>query len=278
VDIAAPGGNTRVDQNGDGRPDGVMQHTLKNGKTDEHDFLLYMGTSMASPHVAAAAALVVAQGVTHPDKVEAVLEKSADDSQKDRYDDAKEYQERYGAGIMQADRAAKAAAGEPGGWRLGVTFLLGLLAFGRLRRKDMLDISPSATPLFVGSALLASSGLFFLPMLFGDGGMLTGVMGALSHPIAELDLVLLGPSFDQNPLLASALIPLAAVLTLGGSKRWKYLGAGLAIGFAGFLFTESVILTSDVHWIPGMDLLDRAWLLVNGAVSLVLGYLTLKRY
>jgi serine protease len=276
VDIAAPGGNTRVDQNGDGRPDGVMQQTLKNGNTNEHDFVLYMGTSMASPHVAAGAAMVIAQGVTHPDKVEAVLQKTADDSQSDRYDE-KEYEERYGAGIMQTDKAVKAAAGEQGGWRLGVTFLLGLLAFGRLRRKDMLSIGPKATPLFVGSAVLASSGLFFLPLLFGDGGCLTGLMAALSHPIAEMDMALLGPSFHQNPLLASALIPLGAVLTLSGSKRWKYLGAGLAIGFAGFLFTESVLMTSDVRWIPGMDVLDRIWLLGNGAISMVLGYLALKR-
>lgn len=276
VDIAAPGGNTRVDQNDDGRPDGVMQETLKDGNTNEHDFALYMGTSMASPHVAAGAAMVIAQGVTNPDEVEKVLQKTADDSQKDRYSD-KEYRERYGAGIMQVDKAAKAASNGPGGWRLGVTFLLGLLAFGRVRRKDALDIGASATPLFVGSALLASSGLFFLPTLFGDGGFMTTVMGALAHPIAEMDLALLGPAFHQNPLLASALIPTAAVVALSGSKRWKYLGAGLAIGFAGFLFTESVLMTSDVQWIPGMNILDRIWLLGNGVVSLVLGYLSLKR-
>ncbi|MEZ4461192.1 MAG: S8 family peptidase [bacterium] len=42
VDIAAPGGNTRVDQDKDGRPDGVMQETLKDGNTAVHDFALYM--------------------------------------------------------------------------------------------------------------------------------------------------------------------------------------------------------------------------------------------
>ena len=278
VDIAAPGGNTRVDQNGDGRPDGVMQETLKNGKTDEHDFLLYMGTSMASPHVAAGAALVIAQGVTHPDKVEAVLKKSTDDSQKKRYDDPKEYAERYGAGIMQADKAAKKAAGEQGGWRLGITFLLGMMAFTRLRRKDMLDIRPSATTGLVGAAVVASSGLFFLPMIFGDAGLVGSVMNFVGRPLPELDATLFGFGHHQNPLFASALIPLAAVLTLGGSKRWKFLAAGLALGFAGFCLTEAFILTSDVRWIPGMDLLDRAWLAINGVFSFVLGYLALKRY
>ena len=28
IDVAAPGGNTRVDQNGDGMPDGVLQNTI----------------------------------------------------------------------------------------------------------------------------------------------------------------------------------------------------------------------------------------------------------
>ena len=277
VDIAAPGGNTRVDQNRDGRPDGVMQETLKDSRTDEHDFLLYMGTSMASPHVAAGAALVIAQGVTHPDKVEAVLQESADDSQKSRFDE-KEYAERYGAGIMQADKAAKSAAGEQGGLRLAMTFLLGLVAFGRLRRKDLLGLTPAATPGLVGAAVVASSGLFLLPMFLGDVGLVGSVANVIGRPLPELDAALLGFGHHQNPLLASALIPLAAVLTLGGSKRWKFVGAGLALGFAGFLLTESFILTSDVRWIPGMDLLDRAWLAVNGVFSFALGYLALKRY
>ena len=33
IDIAAPGGNVRVDQNGDGKPDGVLQHTIVPGNT-----------------------------------------------------------------------------------------------------------------------------------------------------------------------------------------------------------------------------------------------------
>lgn len=277
VDIAAPGGNTRVDQNGDGRMDGVLQETLKDGKTDQHDFLLFMGTSMASPHVAAAAALVVAQGVTHPDKVEAVLQKTASDSEKKRYSNPSEYKERYGAGIMQADAAVKNAVATQGGFRLGAAGLLALLAFGRVRRKDPLGFSPSATPLFVGAAVMGSAGLFFLPLLFGDAGMLGNIASTLGRPFPEWDSVLLGFEVHQNPILASAAIPLAAVASLHGHKRWRYLAAGLAIGFAGFCLTEAVLLTSDVRWVPGIDVLDRIWLAANGVVSLVLGYLSLKR-
>ena len=51
IDVAAPGGNTAVDQNGDGQPDGVLQNTIVPGDTSTNDYLWFMGTSMASPHV-----------------------------------------------------------------------------------------------------------------------------------------------------------------------------------------------------------------------------------
>lgn len=278
VDIAAPGGNTRVDQNGDGRPDGVMQQTLKDGKTDKHDFLLYMGTSMASPHVAAAAALVISQGITRPSEVEKALTQTADDSLRDRFKDSKEFEEHYGAGLMQADKAAENAALGQGSWRFAGGLLLAMFALVGVRRKDLLGISGGFQPKVLAVSALSASGLFFLPFLIGDAGLFGGIVSTLSHPLAEADLALLGASFNQNPLLASCLIPLGAVALLGGSKRWKFIASGLALGMAGFLLTETFLLTSDVHWVPGTGLLDRAWLGVNGLVSFAIGYLSLKRY
>jgi serine protease len=277
VDIAAPGGNTRVDQNGDGRPDGVMQQTLKNGKTDEHDFVLYMGTSMASPHVAAGAALVISQGITHPDKVEAVLQKTADDSLRDRYDDDKEFKERYGAGLMQADKAAESAAMGQGTWRFAGGLFLALMALVSVRRKDILGIAGGFKPSVIITSVLTASGLFFLPLFVGDAGCLGGLVSAVSHPLAEMDLTLFGVGAHQNPLLASALIPLAAVGLLGGHKKWKYIASGVALGMAGFLLTEAFLLTSDVQWVPGMNMLDRIWLGFNGLASFAIGYFSLKR-
>jgi len=273
VDIAAPGGNTRVDQNNDGRPDGVMQETLKDGNTNEHDFALYMGTSMAAPHVAAVAALIIANGVTHPDAVERILKKSANTDQKKRFNNPKDFEERYGAGIVQADAAVKAAIMEQGSMRFGAGFLLSLLAFVGIRRKDILSISPKFTPLYAGSLLFASSGLFILPFFAGD----IAWTAWFSRPIAELDMMLFGYGFHQTPIFASALIPLAAAALLNGHKSLRYVAAGLGIGMAGFLGAEAYLMTSDVLWIPGSNILDRSWLAVNAVLSFGIGYLTLKR-
>lgn len=80
VDLVAPGGDMTADRNGDGYADGILQETLNASAPSTFSYYFFQGTSMATPHVAAAAAMVIASGAaTTPEEVQTLLQTSARD-------------------------------------------------------------------------------------------------------------------------------------------------------------------------------------------------------
>ncbi|HLJ53386.1 MAG TPA: S8 family serine peptidase, partial [Chthonomonadaceae bacterium] len=196
VAIAAPGGDKQVG----GDAGGILQNTVlpddSGAMTD--DYYAFQGTSMASPHVAAVAAMIVSEGVKNPDDVKAILEKSAA---------KKGPSEKYGAGVLDAAAAVKLAADEhdDGLARFAMVVLLFVVNFAIFnvrRKKDPFVKSP-----FWGTAAFAFG------LLFPD--WLTG---------------LLGQSSAFNLIGHSVLIP-AALLVMGsnGPRERRLLGL-MALG------------------------------------------------
>jgi len=95
LDLAAPGGDLRVDQNGDGYGDGILQQTFGNNPKD-WGYWFYTGTSMAAPHVSGIAALLISTGITDPNDIREALQNTARDLGPAGWD------EQYGWGLVDA--------------------------------------------------------------------------------------------------------------------------------------------------------------------------------
>lgn len=78
VDIVAPGGDNQQDANQDGYPDGILSTTW-NYQTGVPNYTYYVGTSQATPQVAAALALIISSGKATPSSAFELLKASAAD-------------------------------------------------------------------------------------------------------------------------------------------------------------------------------------------------------
>ncbi len=268
LDVTAPGGNTRVDQNGDGMPDGVLQNTIAIGDPSQSDYYGFMGTSMASPHAAGVAALIVGEGITNPDAVEKILEDTARAPVNQKMDVNK-----YGAGIIDAEAAVLAARSKTGAGQLFFALLFAAaLAFGS-RRKGFVANSMGNGRFALG-LMLGAGGLFFLPYLAPSLASLP-IVETFTRGLPSWDLGLFGVTGHGSPLFFSALIPLGLVTLLLGVKAARPVLAGLLIGVAGHLVYHAVNPIADIRYVPAFA--EMMWLGINAAICVATAKLVMRR-
>jgi len=205
IAIAAPGG----DKNVGGDAGGILQNSVmpNQDRVLVDDYYSFQGTSMASPHVAAVAALIVSQGVKNPEDVRAVLQKSAS---------KKGPANKYGAGILNAGAAVKLAGNTYGDgvsrfWIVAALFT-GCMLIGKRRTKARV-----ANPYpFWGTAAL-SFGLLFPDWLSGFVGS-TSAYNLIGHSILIPGvLLLMGAQKGERRLLGWMALGLTAHL------GWEFL-------------------------------------------------------
>ncbi|MFS8860602.1 S8 family serine peptidase [Synechococcus sp. B60.1] len=292
VDIAAPGGAKTPEH-----PEyGILQQTINRRNPNEPVFAYFQGTSMATPHVAGVAALIQAQGIKDPDKVEEVLKMSATPVPGDK-------QNFYGAGRLDAARALARATGQQEENPL-VLWLKDFLQYlnnnGYLNPRFWFDGGPIAlvpkllmvvggyiilvlirwwlapkpmlaTVPLLGGILLGSAGLFPLQGL--------AIVGAPRWPFQVMGSSLpeLGTALAQtnalNPLFASVLIPGLLMVLFLGHRRWRWAVVGLSIGMASHLLLSGSLFYEGVLWLGSSAWLGRSFLLLNGLLCLGLAYL-----
>ena len=237
-----------VDQNGDGLMDGVLQNTLNPQEPSKQGYFLFQGTSMATPHVAAAAALLKSQGIDDPDKVQEYLQQSAT-----RVKDGDP--DKYGAGVLNVNAALQAAFTKRKfkTFSLAVVLFLALIVWINRGRKSHEKFPAKFSS--VVALLLGSTGFFFLGRwLHGFGSFY------FTHSILE---------WESSNLLIWSVLPAFVILVI--AYPWKKMipiAVAFACGAAAFLFFEAFSPVADIHWIPG-TFLDSIWLLINGFLSLV---------
>jgi serine protease len=162
VALAAPGGDTRGADGGFDESGGILQNaywpTDQGGRGD--DYYFFQGTSMAAPHVAAAAALVMAQGIGDTERVRDILLRSSV---------ASGARERFGAGILSADGATSMAARQISNARIfwGMLAFIGALIFLGAPRDLAGQKRLALAALFVAGALIP----FLASKYFGANGI-----------------------------------------------------------------------------------------------------------
>jgi serine protease len=190
IAIAAPGGDKTLGENA-----GILQNTVLGGVDDYYSF---QGTSMACPHVAAVAALLVSQGIKDPGEVRAALQRAAR---------PKAPANQYGAGLLDAGAAVSRGASwnveRPAWWLLSLAVIGLCTALGITRRR--LAGVPGYPIGATAALVLGLLGPDWLASSFGFASHLNMIGHSLLIPALLLTEVESRSSLRWVALLATAL-------------------------------------------------------------------------
>lgn len=243
VALAAPGGDTGPQ--GLNPAGGVLQNTVRynfgTGTLEEDGYFAYQGTSMASPHVAAAAALAMSMGIRDPAEVRQLLQRAATPRRPATH---------YGAGVLSAQKTvALAASAHRDSW---LKLLFTVIAF--------------ASGIGVGVIRRGVVGLlrFPLPPL----GFALGLLGP------DLLFGWLGFGSAFNIVVHSALIPLYLLWEAESSAVYRFVGA-MALGAALHLGWDAVGGHAPFNGVLPAHALP--WLWVNVTVALGVAVVAWRR-
>jgi serine protease len=169
VDVAAPGGDTSVDRNGDGAYDGIFStYSIREGDTYYSAFALLQGTSMASPHVTGVAALMKSVNASlTPANFDSLLSSGAltDDIGPAGPDP-------LGIGLINAAKAVRAAASTPPPATPRLNISPTTVSFGDVGTANEITVSNSGGgTISVSGTSTSAAWLSVAPIQTGAGGL-----------------------------------------------------------------------------------------------------------